>query len=243
MFLDEHGKKISKSKGNGVSIDEWLKYAPVESLSFYMYQSPTKAKKMYFSVISKSVDDYIVAIDKFHLSTDAEKLENPVWHVHNGKPPKYDLQGITFGLLLNLASVCNAEDKSVLWSFISQYAPGLDKENMAFLNSLVEYAVRYYHDLIKPNKVYRKPIPEEVVLLKKVEESLSDLKKDCTAEEIQSIFYGIGTESKYENLRDFFKMVYEVLLGQEQGPRLGSFVKLYGIDKTIDLIKSKISEV
>jgi len=241
MFLDEHGKKISKSKGNGVSIDEWLKYAPVESLSFYMYQSPTKAKKMYFSVIPKSVDDYMVALDKFHLSTEAEKLDNPVWHIHNGKPPKYDLQGITFALLLNLTAVCNAEDKSVLWSFISQYAPGLDKDNISFLDSLVEYAVRYYHDLIKPHKIYRKPTHDEVVLLKKVGESLIGLKKDCTAEEIQSIFYGIGKESGHENLRDFFKMVYEVLLGQEQGPRLGSFVKLYGIDKTIDLIESKIS--
>ena len=240
MFLDEYGKKISKSKGNGVSIDEWLKYAPVESLSYYMYQSPTKAKKMYFSVIPKSVDDYITAIEKFYQSDDAEKLNNPVWHIHKGKPPKYELEGINFNLLLNLACVCNPDDKSILWSFISRYAPGLDRENAQFLDQLVGYAVRYYEDFIQPNKSYREPSMTDIVSLKKIRLELEQLKKDCTAEEIQSIFYSIGKESGYENLRDFFKMIYETLLGQEQGPRLGSFVKLYGVGKTIELIGSKI---
>jgi len=239
MFLDEEGKKISKSKGNGVSIDQWLKYAPIESLSFYMYQSPNKAKKMYFSVIPKSVDEYITFVEKFHESTDTEKLDNPVWHIHEGKVPKYELGGITFNLLLNLACVCNPEDKSILWSFISQYAPDLNEKNAKFLDRLVVYTVKYYQDFIKPNKKYRKPEAEDILLLKKIQSQLSQIKKDCMPEEIQSIFYTIGKESHYE-LRDFFKMIYETLLGQEQGPRLGSFVKLYGINKTIELIETKI---
>lgn len=239
MFLDEEGKKISKSKGNGVSIDQWLKYAPIESLAFYMYQSPTKAKKMYFSVIPKSVDEYITFVEKFHQSTEAEKLENPVWHIHKGKVPTYELGGITFNLLLNLACVCNPEDKSILWSFISQYAPELNEKNAEFLDKLVVYTVKYYQDFIKPNKKYRIPETEDIVLLKKIQSLLSGIKKDCTPEEIQSIFYIIGKESHYE-LREFFRMIYESLLGQEQGPRLGSFVKLYGINKTIELIETKI---
>jgi len=239
MFLDEHGKKISKSKGNGVSIDQWLKYAPVESLSYYMYQSPTKAKKLYFSVIPKSVDDYITSLEKFHESSEVEKVENPVWHIHRGKPPKYNLHGLTFSLLLNLSSVCNPEDKSILVSFVSRYAPELNKDEQRFIELLADHAVQYYHDFIKPNKQYRNPSEKDVSLLKEVANKLKDIKNDCAAEEIQSIFYTIGKGSGYE-LREFFKMIYEVLLGQDQGPRLGSFAKLYGIDKTINLINSKI---
>lgn len=242
MFLDEHGKKISKSKGNGISIDEWLKYAPIESLAFYMYQSPTRAKKMYFSVIPKSVDEYITFVEKFHKSEDAEKFANPVWHVHGGKVPKYELGGITFSLLLNLASVCNSEEKSVFWSFISQYGSDLDPKKSKFLDRLVEHAIQYYKDFIKPNKVYIKPSKEDKSLLENIKVELIQMEKDCAPEDIQSIFYKIGTDSNYENLRDFFKMVYQTLLGQEQGPRLGSFVKLYGINKTIELIETKTEE-
>lgn len=240
MFLDEHGKKISKSKGNGVSIEEWLKYAPIESLSFYMYQSPTRAKKMYFSVIPKSVDEYITFVEKFHKSDEAEKLNNPAWHVHGGKVPKYDMKGITFSLLLNLASVCNSEDKSVFWSFIFQYGANLDPKKSKFLDRLVEHAIQYYKDFIRPKKKYIDPSDSDKALLESVKIELIQLEKDCAPEDIQNIFYRIGTESNYENLRDFFKMVYQVLLGQEQGPRLGSFVKLYGINKTIELIETKI---
>jgi lysyl-tRNA synthetase, class I len=239
MFLDENGKKISKSKGNGVSIDQWLKYAPVESLSYYMYQSPTKAKKLYFSAIPKSVDDYITSLEKFYESSETEKLENPVWHIHHGNPPEYNLRGLTFSLLLNLASVCNPEDKTILLSFIYRYAPELNEHEQKFVDSLASYAVQYYHDFIKPNKQYRNPSENDVVLLKEIAHKLKEIKNDCVAEEIQSIFYAIGKESGYE-LREFFKMTYEVLLGQEQGPRLGSFAKLYGIDRTISLINSKI---
>jgi lysyl-tRNA synthetase, class I len=238
MFLDEHGKKISKSKGNGITIGEWLTYAPIESLSFYMYQSPRKAKKLYFDMIPKSVDEYVNFVTKFHESSDEEKLNNPVWHVHNGKVPKHDLHGISFNLLLNLACACNPEDKSVLWGFIKQYFKGASAKDSPLLDKLADYAVKYYEDFIKPHKVYRKPTKEDVALLQDIKIKLQEIGSDVNAEEIQSIFYKAGKESHYENLRDFFKMIYEVLLGQPQGPRLGSFVLLYGIEKTKQLIES-----
>ena len=207
MFLDEHGKKISKSKGNGVSIEEWLKYAPIESLAFYMYQTPTRAKKMYFSAIPKSVDEYINFANKFHQSEDVDKFSNPVWHVHGGNVPRYELGGITFSLLLNLASVCNSDDKSVFWSFISQYEKDLTPKKSKFLDKLVGYAIQYYKDFIKPKKLYISPSEEDKKLLGIVKSELIKLEKGCTPEDIQSIFYRTGTDSSYGNLRDFFKML------------------------------------
>ncbi len=240
MFLDEEGKKISKSKGNGITIGEWLTYAPIESLAFYMYQSPQKAKKLFFDVIPKSVDEYISFIQKFHNSSDEEKTDNPVWHVHFGNVPSHNLYGISFNLLLNLACACNPEDKHVLWGFIKQYASEATPENSLLLDELSTYAVRYYEDFIKPNKKYKKASPEDIQLLEIIKKDLQNLDSDCDAEDIQKVFYHVGKNSQYENLREFFKMVYEVLLGQTQGPRLGSFVKLYGIDRTIQMIDSVI---
>lgn len=240
MFLDEHGKKISKSKGNGVSIEDWMKYAPIESLSFYMFQTPTRAKKMYFSVIPKSVDEYITFVTKYHESEGVEKINNPAWHIHNGNVPKYDLGGITFNLLLNLACVANPEDKNALWGFIEKYAPDLNREEARFLDRLVSHAVRYYKDFVKANKKYRELEDSDITLLEEVKLELMQMSDHSAPEEIQSIFYRVGKNSHYENLRDFFKMVYEGLLGQEQGPRLGSFVKLYGIKQTINLIEEKV---
>lgn len=240
MFLDEHGKKISKSKGNGVSIEDWMKYAPIESLAFYMFQTPTRAKKMYFSVIPKSVDDYLTFVDKFHESEDADKINNPAWHIHNGKVPKYDLGGISFNLLLNLSCVANPEDKNALWGFIEKYAPNLNREEAKFLDRLAGHAVRYYKDFVKANKKYRELEDSDIALLEEVKLELMQMHDHSAPEEIQSIFYRVGKSSHYENLRDFFKMIYEGLLGQEQGPRLGSFVRLYGINQTIRLIEEKI---
>lgn len=238
LFLDEHGKKISKSKGNGITIGEWLRYAPLETLAFYMYQSPRKAKKLYFDVIPKTIDEYIVFLGKFHKSTEKEKLENPVAHVHNFKVPKYNLHNVTFNLLINLASACNPTDKSILLGFIAKYAPNFDADKDKFLSFLASYAMKYYEDFVKPNKTYKTPSHSEKLLLRSLKKSLQALSKDASAIDIQNTFYIIAQEANYDNMRDFFLMLYEVLLGQKEGPRFGSFVLLYGIDKTIELIDS-----
>ena len=238
MFLDEHGRKISKSAGNGLSVEEWLTYAPIESLAFYMYQSPRKAKKLYFDVIPKHVDDYIRYVIQFHNESENEKLKNPVWHINNGAAHEHNLYGISFSLLLNLACVCNPNDKSVLWGFIAKYAPNATPAKAPFLDQLAEYAVRYYNDFIKPKKIYRPPSAEDFALLDQIKIALETISHESTSEEIQNMFYRIGMASHYKDLRDFFRMIYETLLGQTQGPRLGSFIKLYGIDQTIELINA-----
>jgi lysyl-tRNA synthetase class 1 len=236
LFLDENGGKISKSKGNGITIDEWLRYAPLESLAFYMYHSPGKAKKLFFGVIPKSIDEYITFLNKFHESTQEEQLENPVAHIHNFKVPKHNLHGLTFNLLINLTSICNPNDKNILLGFISKYAPGFDKKEDKFLDMLASYAMRYYADFIKPHKVYRTPTHRERELLLEVKKSLRGLPEGYTALDIQTMLYEIAKEAGYENMRDFFLMIYETLLGQKEGPRLGPFILLYGVDKIIEAI-------
>lgn len=241
LFLDEDGAKISKSKGNSISVDEWMHYAPTESMSLFMFQSPSKAKRLHFDVIPKSVDEYLQFNKAYHAETDAQKkISNPVFHIHNGNVPVINSYGISFGLLLNLASVCNPDDKSVLWSFISQYAPEATPENAPYLDHLTGFAVNYYNDFVKSKKEYLEPSDRHKELLAEVALMLSKLPKEATAEEIQNEIYAIGREAGYENLRDFFKEIYQILLGQTQGPRLGSFFKLYGVSETIKLIESKI---
>ena len=238
LFLDENGGKISKSKGNGITLDEWLRYAPLESLAFYMYQSPRRAKRLFFDVIPKSIDEYIQFLNKFHNSSEKEQLDNPVSHVHNFKVPKYNLHSLTFNLLINLVSICNPTDKSVLFGFISKYAPSFDASKDKFISELASYAMKYYEDFVKPKKTYKIPTHREKELLREVKKSLRELPKNSTAIDIQNAFYAVAQDAGYENMRDFFLMIYETLLGQKEGPRLGSFVLLYGIDKTIELIDS-----
>jgi len=240
LFLDADGAKISKSKGNSISVDEWMHYAPLESLGLYMYQSPGKAKRLYFDVLPKSVDEYLTFNAKYHAEEDvAKKIENPAYHIHNGNVPKINTFGISFSLLLNLASVCNPKDKSVLWGFITQYAKDASPETAPYLDHMSEFAVNYYNDFVKDTKSYIAPNEKQKLMLQKISDKLVEM-KDSSAEEIQNALYTIGTEENYENLRDFFKEVYQILLGQTEGPRLGSFFKLFGIDDTIALIKSKI---
>jgi lysyl-tRNA synthetase class 1 len=240
LFLDEKGQKISKSKGNGVTMEEWLKYAPTESLSLFMYQSPQKAKRMYFDVIPKQVDEYIIYSSKYKLAhNQAEDFTSPLWHVHNGRPPLYNCYGINYSLLLNLASVCNPDDKSVLWGFISKYAPDANPKSAPFLDRLVDCAIKYYDDFVKPTKQFRTPTKDDQHLLHKIIELLKTVSENITTEELQNQIYAIGTDSGIE-LKEFFKIMYQILLGQEQGPRLGSFFKLYGINETINLINQKL---
>ena len=235
LFLDENGEKISKSRGNGLSVEEWLEYAPPESLSLYMFNSPRKAKRLFFDVIPRHVDDYLTHLAKFGEQDDGARLENPAWHIHNGNPPAPDAE-ITFGLLLNLASVCNTEDPAVLWGFISRYAAGATPETAPILDNLVGYAIAFYRDFVKPNKEYRAPNEQERAAIAELAESLRALPA-ADGETIQTEIYEVGKRHEFENLRDWFKALYEVLLGQSQGPRFGSFAALYGKDETVALIE------
>ncbi|MBS0272520.1 MAG: lysine--tRNA ligase [Proteobacteria bacterium] len=239
LFLDADGTKISKSKGNGLTIEEWLQYAPEESLAYFMYQSPRKAKRLYFDVIPRAVDEYLNFLEKFPEQSLEQKLNNPVWHVHDGQPPSEELP-LSFGILLNLASVTNTEDKKVLWGFISQYAPGAKPENMPMVDRLVEYAIAYYRDFVKPHKHYRTPTEEERKALQDLATVLKGLPRD--AEIIQAEVFEVGKRHNYTNLRDWFKALYQILLGQEEGPRMGSFIALYGPEETVALIEEALQK-
>ncbi len=239
LFLDDQGQKISKSKGNGLTIEDWLKYAPEESLSLFMYQKPQTAKRLFFDVIPKAVDEYLTFNKKISDQTAAEKVENPTWHIHSGNVPKHET-ALSFSLLLNLAAAANAEDKSVMWGFISKYVKDASPEGNPFLDHLTQYAVQYYQDFVKPNKAYRSADDRERKALTALSDYLTNLDKLPSSEDIQTQVYEIGKAFEFENLRDWFKACYEILLGQSQGPRLGSFIALYGKDEMIKLIEEKI---
>jgi lysyl-tRNA synthetase class 1 len=237
LFLDEQGQKISKSKGNGLSVEEWLRYAPPESLSLFMYSKPRAAKRLYFDVIPRAVDDYLTFVEKFPAEAPAQKLENPAWHIHNGKPPEALGASLSYGILLNLASVCNAEAKETLWGFISRYHPEVTPKTAPFLDKLVGYAINYYRDHVRPQKRYRAPDATERAALDELLRYLDSAPKDATAEDLQNEVYEIGKRHPFPELKAWFKALYEVLLGQEQGPRMGSFIALYGRKETADLIR------
>ena len=240
LFLDENGEKISKSRGNGLAVEEWLTYAPQESLALFMFQQPRRAKRLYFDAIPKNVDDYLTFLDKFAEQDDGDRLENPAWHIHDGAPPDND-SPLGFALLLNLASVCNAEDKDVLWGFISKYAPGSSPDANPTLDKLAAFAVRYYQDFVRPNKRFRPPSDLERQAMSALVDDLKRLPASASGEDIQNAVYAVGKRFDFENLRDWFKALYEVLMGQSQGPRMGSFAALYGLDNTVALIEKALS--
>lgn len=242
MFLDAEGRKISKSKGNGISIDEWLAYAPKESLSYYLYQSPRKAKRLYFDVIPKAVDEYQSFLQKFVNEDEVAQLKNPVWHVHSGNPPAPE-EGPSFNLLLNLVSVANTEDVAVLWGFIQQYVAGATPESHPFLDQLAHGAVQYYKDFIRDTRAFRLPTDKEYSALQDLMHWLEKCPADASAEDIQTEVYATGKRHAFEPLRDWFGCLYQVLLGADQGPRFGSFVKLYGVENTKALIADKVAKV
>ena len=237
LFLDDKGQKISKSKGNGLTIDEWLTYAPAESLSLYMFQKPRTAKRLHFDVIPRAVDEYLQFISAYPNQDAKQKLDNPVWHIHAGHPPTAELP-ITFALLLNLVSASNAHDRSVLWGFIRRIAPGATAEEHPLLDHLAGYAIRYYDDFVKPTKQFRAPSADEAAALKALDDLLAAATPAATAEELQNLVFEAGKANGYtkETLRSWFQAIYEVLLGSSQGPRFGSFVALYGIEGTRKLI-------
>jgi len=240
MFLDEKGEKISKSKGNGITIEQWLKYASPESLSLYMYQNPKRAKKLYEDVVPKAVDEYLNCIDKFKEQDTRQRLLNPVWHVHNGNPPK-EKSIMPFSVLLNLVGTSNATDKEVIWKFIRKNKKEIKVSDHPILDSLVEYSLKYFKDIVKPNKKYRKPNEKEKKALKDLIKRLNECNDEIGPEEIQTIVYSVGKDNGYEeNLREWFKAIYEIIFGDQDGPRMGFFISFFGIKETIDLINKYI---
>jgi lysyl-tRNA synthetase class 1 len=237
LFLDEKGEKISKSKGNGLTIDEWLRYATKDSLSYFMYLSPQKAKKLYFDVIPKCVDEYLNFARSYYTQDKTKQLENPLFHIHDGNVPKIDFN-FSYALLLNLVSACGSEERSVITGYIKHAEAGIDVDHNPLVAELVDKAINYYHNFIKPNKKYRTATDLEKPALKRLAEELTKMSDEDSAETLQNKVYEIGRESGME-IKDWFTALYEVLLGASQGPRFGSFIKLYGIEKTIELIKGK----
>lgn len=241
LFLDENGERISKSRGNGLTIDEWLRYASPESLQLYMFQKPRTAKRLHFDVIPKAVDEYIAHLDSLAGQSPAEQLSNPAWHIHRGNPPREEVP-ISFSMLLNLASASNSSDSSVLWGFIARYRPGIKPAEHPILDRMVSYAVAYYHDFVLPAKQYRPPTDQERAAMTSLDARLSELDDNASSEVLQNLVFETGKAHGFENLRDWFKALYEVLLGQSQGPRMGSFIALYGIAETRRLIAGKLTE-
>ena len=244
LFLDANGEKISKSRGNGMTIEEWLRYASPESLSLFLYREPKRAKRLYFQVIPKHVDEYLAYLDGYSRQSAKDRLVNPVWHIHAGEPPAADavIEGarIDFQLLLNLVNASNASDAEILWGFLRCYAPEVSKQSHPGIDSLVRYALAYYHDHIAPHRKRRAPSTEEAAALEDLVARLQALPADADAKTIQNEVYAAGKDGGFEELRAWFQALYEILLGEKQGPRFGSFVRFYGIDNAIALIRDAL---
>ncbi len=240
LFLDEKGEKISKSKGNGITIDQWLEYASPESLSLYMYQNPKRAKKLYKEIVPKAVDEYLDFIEKAKKQNDLQMLMNPVWHVHNGKIPSENLI-MSFSMLLNLVETSNADSKDLLWKFVKKYKSDIDEKDYPIFDGLVGYAIKYFNDVIKSQKKYKKPNQDEKVALEALVKTLEKCDDKMSPEDIQTLIYSTGKENGYsKNLRDWFKLIYEVVFGDENGPRMGFFISFFGVKETKELIIKKI---
>jgi lysyl-tRNA synthetase class 1 len=241
LFLDEHAQRISKSKGNGLPVEEWLRYAPPESLSQFMYNQPHRAKRLYFDVIPRATDEYLANADRLLQQPPEEQRTNPAWHIHAGRLPNHGGSPVSFGMLLQLAAVVNAETPEILWGFIRRYAPDASLETKPFLDSLVRHAIAYYHDFVLPEKRYRVPTTVERAALAELAETLRGMDPGADAEAIQNVVYEIGKRHPFPGLREWFGCLYQVLLGQPQGPRFGGFAALYGIPETIALIEAALT--
>ena len=245
MFLSDNGEKISKSKGNGISVEEWLRYAPSESMALFMYQKPKTAKRLYFDVIPKAMDEYLAFAQNYATQEEAAKLDNPAFHIHAGNIPSNALNfNLSYSLLLNLASACNPENDAVLWGFISKYQQGLSAETSPLLAKMVSCSIAYYNDFIKKNKKFRSANAEEKIALL----DLINLLKNATDEQksdgvlLQNIVFQVGKNHGYEKImRDWFLALYQIILGQDQGPRIGSFIALFGIENFVKLVEEKIN--
>jgi lysyl-tRNA synthetase class 1 len=240
LFLDENGQKISKSKGNGLTIDEWLTYAATESLGYFMYQKPKTAKRMHFDVIPKAVDEYHQQLRAFPGQTIEQQMANPVWHIHDGNPPESKMV-VPFAMLLNLASVAGAKDKDGLWGFIKRYAPDASPDTHPDLDKAAGFALRYFNDFVAPTRVFRAPTDVERAAMEDLAGRLKAWEGGLDAEALQTMVFAVGTEHKFEPLRGWFTALYEVLLGASQGPRFGGFIALYGVSETVALIERALA--
>jgi lysyl-tRNA synthetase class 1 len=242
MFLDDQGQKISKSKGNGISIEDWLKYGSPESLALFMFQKPRTAKRLYFDAIPKAVDEYIGLLESYHSNAteEASRLENPVWHIHGGAPPD-ERYPVSFALLLNLVSASNAHTRDVLWGNIRAYAPGATPEANPGLDRLVGYALRYYEDFVKPSKQYRAADAKERAALEDLANRLDAMGDERDGAAVQNVVYEVGKAHGFEPLRAWFGALYEVLFGQSAGPRFGSFAALFGTKETAAMIRKALA--
>jgi lysyl-tRNA synthetase class 1 len=243
LFMDENNQKISKSKGNGLTMEEWLRYGTPESLAYYMHQSPKSAKRLYFDVIPKATDEYLQQLDAYNRKRVAGEaaglVDNPAWHVHGGAPPDRG-SPVSFSLLLNLVSAADASTKEILWGFLSRYLPGATPQSEPLLDRLAGYAINYYEDFVKPAKTFRQPDARERAAMEDLVRRLWSLPADVDAEAIQNEVFEAGKAAGFEPLRTWFSALYEVLLGQSQGPRFGSFVAIFGTARTIALIESAL---
>ncbi len=240
LFLDEKGEKISKSKGNGITIDQWLEYASPESLSLFMYQNPKRAKKLYKEIVPKAVDEYLDFVEKGKTQNELQLLMNPVWHVHDGKMPKEKII-MTFSMLLNLVETSNADTKELLWKFVKKHNKNIVENEHSIFDNLISYAIKYFNDVIKLKKQYKKPNKDEKKALEALIKALESCTDKMAPEDIQTQIYSVGKANGYkENLRDWFKLIYEVVFGVENGPRMGFFISFFGVNETKQLIKDKI---
>lgn len=235
LFLDGEGQKISKSKGNGLSIGEWLRYASPESLQLFMFQKPRSAKRLHWDVIPRAVDEYHQFLRAWGEQPADKRLGNPAFHIHGETPPESDM-AIPFSMLLNLAAAASAKDKAALWGFLNRYAPEATPARNPGLDAACGYAVRYFQDNVRPTRQFRAPDEAERAALADLRARLAGMQDETDPEALQAIVYATGREHGYENLRDWFRAIYEVLLGASQGPRFGGFIALYGVAETITLI-------
>ncbi|MDP3747954.1 MAG: lysine--tRNA ligase [Phenylobacterium sp.] len=243
LFMDENNQKISKTKGNGLTMEEWLRYGAPESLAYYMYQSPRSAKRLYFDVIPKATDEYLQQLDAFNrgrAESNGPAIDNPAWHVHGGAPPAKG-SPVSFSLLLNLVSAADASTKEILWGFIRNYIPGATPETEPLLDRLSDFAINYYEDFVKPSKRFREPDAKERAAMADLVARFKALPADADAEAIQNEVFEAGKAAGFEPLRGWFQALYEVLLGQSQGPRFGSFAAIFGLDRTVALIERALA--
>jgi len=260
LFLDDKGAKISKSRGNGLTIEEWLTYAAPESLALFMFQKPREAKRLYFDVIPRAVDEYLQFLSAYEKQDAKSRLVNPVWHIHGGQPPAPEAvqhggdnasANVNFAMLLNLVAVANSEDPAVVWGFLRRYAPSVSPQTHPRLDSLIGYAIAYYRDFVRPVKTYRLPDEVERGALIALDTALGQIPAGASAEDIQAEIYNVARAvPRYQDFKakgatperpgvsnDWFNMLYQVLLGENRGPRFGSFTALYGVAETRALIR------
>lgn len=251
LFLDENGEKISKSKGNGLTIDEWLTYGSEQSLGFYIFPNPKSAKQLHVGVVPRAVDEYWQFRERLAEQPLDKQMGNPVWHLARANGAGNDAGGgtaapgagdtlpVTYGLLLNLVGVLGAEaTRDQVWSYLANYVEDAEPANHPELDLLVTSALAYNRDFVAPSMQRRAPTANEAAALAALDAELDGLADGVPAEDLQTKVYEIGKDEQYGfgNLRDWFKALYETLLGSSQGPRMGSFIVLYGVNNTRALI-------